>query len=203
MSPVSVDNNVLFTATPTVGGTATHEYQFWYKSVTAPTFSMAQDYSPANTFTWKATAGSYEWKVFARSTGSTAVSEAVSPSIVPFVVNSLAATAPPATGEVVAALPASPAFVGDNVTFIGAASGGSGFYEYQFWFYTETDWSMVKDYNVPGGIWALNTTGLSSGVKYVELRARSAGSTSPVETYTTTDYPLTEYCTGFGCHRHF
>ena len=86
VSPVSVDNNVLFTATPTVGGTATHEYQFWYRSVAAPTFSMAQDYGAANTFTWKATAGSYEWKVFARSTGSTAVSEAVSP-IVPFVVN--------------------------------------------------------------------------------------------------------------------
>ena len=88
MSPVIVGDNVLFTATPTVGGTATHQYQFWYRSVGAPTFSMAQDYGAANTFTWKTTAGSYEWKVFARSTGSTAVSEAVSP-IVPFVVRSL------------------------------------------------------------------------------------------------------------------
>ena len=71
---------------------------------------MVQDYGAANTFTWKRDeAGSYEWKVFARSTGSTAVSEAVSP-IVPFVVN--APTVAAATGVSLYATPASPQFQG-------------------------------------------------------------------------------------------
>ena len=189
VSPVLVDNNVLFTATPTVGGTATHQYQFWYRSVGAPTFSMAQDYGAANTYTWKATAGSYEWKVFARSTGSTAVSEAISP-IVPFVVTG--AGGPTVSSVTLTASPVGTAPAGDNVTFIAAASGGSGTYEYQFMakFGTSGTFGIVRGYSTDN-TWRWNTTGAPPNNYEIAVYARSVGSVAPLEALATLNYTLT------------
>ena len=87
-SSQNVGASIVFTATPT-GGTAPVQYQFWGRVAGAATFSLAQDYSTLDSFTWNTAtvpAGDYEWQVFARSAGSSAVSEAVS-AIVPYTLN--------------------------------------------------------------------------------------------------------------------
>jgi hypothetical protein len=189
VSPVIEGSGVLFTATPTVGGTATHEYQFWYRSIAAATFSMAQDYSAVNTFTWTTTAGSYEWKVFARSAGSTAASEAISP-IVPFVVTG--AAPPPVSSVTLAASPVGSTLSGDNVTFTAVAAGGTGSYEYQFMAKVAPAGAFVvgRAY-VASNTWTWDTTGSPQGFYEIQVFARSAGSTAPVEAVATLVYSLT------------
>jgi len=151
---------------------------------------MAQDYGAANTFNWGATAGNFEWKVFARSTGSTAVSEAVSP-IVPFVVNG---PVPPAvTGVTLTTSPVgTTAAVGDNVSFIAAASGGSGTYEYQFMakFGTSGTFGIVRNYSTDN-TWTWNSAGAPPTVWEFAVYARSVGSTAPLEAIATLNYTLT------------
>jgi len=186
VSPGLTGSNILFTATPTVGGTATHEYQFWYRSVGAATFSMAQDYGAADTFTWNATTGSYEWKVFARSAGSTAASEAVSP-ILPFVVNSATAAASGVT--LTPSLP-SPQVGGPIITFTAAAAG-EGVYEYQFLGRPVGGTQAVaRAYDlVP--TWTWDTTGAAAGTYEITVLARAAGSTAAFEAINSITYGLT------------
>ena len=191
-SPVFVDNNVLFTADNTVGGTLTHQYQFWYRSVTQPTFSMAQDYGAANTYTWKATAGSYEWKVFARSTGSTAASEAISP-IVPFVVNAPPAAA--ATGVSLSATPGSPQLPGPQVVFMAVGAGGSGIYEYQFSDNVTGAMTVIQPYSTTSTrVW--DTASVLSGTYAIKVDVRNQGSASLSEASASTTYNLTTASSG-------
>ena len=188
-SPVIVGDNVVFTASAT-SGTGTYQYQFWYRSVGAATFFMVQDYGVGNTFTWRTSTespGSYEWQVFARSTGSTAVSEAVSP-IVPFVVN--ASQVATITSVTLFSTPASPQPLGTSVSFIGVGAGGSGTYEYQFSYRLSgtTTYTIGQAFGT-NSVWSWNTTGATGGNYDILVSARSVGTTAEVSS--TATYLLT------------
>jgi hypothetical protein len=174
-SPQAPGTQVTFTASAS-GGSGTYEYQFWFHNGTS--WSMVKDFSvPGDSWTWNTTgqpAGTYQVTVYARNAGSTSLAEATFGPL-PYALGS------PATGVTLAASPASPAAVGDNVVFTASASGGSGTYEYQYWFFNGTTWSMVKDFGVPGNVWTWNTTGQPAGTYQVTVYARNAGSTSLAE----------------------
>jgi len=70
---------------------------------------------------------------------------------------------------------------GTPVTFIAAATGGSGTYEYKFWLFNGTSWSMVQDYStVP--FWTWSTSGLTAGAYTIAVDARNAGTLIPRDT---------------------
>jgi hypothetical protein len=76
--PVVANTLVTWTATAT-GGTGTLEYQFWRYNGTTQSWTLAQAYSPTNTFSWQPTnsdLGTYGLQVWVRSVGSGATWEA-------------------------------------------------------------------------------------------------------------------------------
>jgi hypothetical protein len=76
---------------------------------------------------------------------------------------------------------------GASITFTGAASGGSGKYEYQFWLYSGGSWSLVRDYSPEPG-WTWDTTGVSIGDYFVEVLARNLGSPESYEAFADTGF---------------
>jgi len=163
-----------------VGGTGPYEYEFQAR-LAGGSFAVSQPFSSSNRWTWDTTgslAGSYEVRVNVRSAGSTAPFEAR--TTIPYTL-SMGATLTPS--------PAGPRVPGTPVTWTASASGGSGGYEYQIWFWNGS-WSIVKDYNVVGDRWNWNTTGLADGTYYVLVYARNAGSASDVEAVAFTPYNL-------------
>ncbi len=70
--PVVANTLVTWTATAT-GGTGNLEYQFWRYNGTTQSWTLAQAYSPVNTFSWQPTnsdLGTYGLQVWVRSVGS-------------------------------------------------------------------------------------------------------------------------------------
>ena len=190
-SPQSPGASVTWTASAS-GGSGNYEYQFWLHNGTS--WSIAKPYGATNdnTWTWNTTGlatGTYLVEVWARSTGSTAAWEVYSTDTpyvlgVPTAATAVALTPPPS--------PASPQVTGASVLWTAVASGGSGNYQYQFWLYNGTSWSIGKPYGATNdNTWTWNTTGLAPGTYLVEVWARSAGSTAGWEVYSTdTPYVL-------------
>ena len=185
--PQTPGAQVTFTAVAS-GGSGTYEYQFYLWDGTS--WTLMKDYTvPGNTWTWD-TAGyavrDYYVLAYARSAGST-----VALDVQGITGYTLISTAP-ATGVTFTPppSPASPQAPGAQVTFTAAASGGSGTYEYQFYLWDGTSWSLMKDYTVPGNTWTWNTAGYAVRTYYVLVYARSAGSTVALDTQTMTGYVL-------------
>ena len=170
-SPAFIGDNVVFTGVAS-GGSGNYEYQFWLYNGDG-TWTVKKPYAtPGNTWTWDTAglpAGTYYVDVSARNAGSTAPWEVYQVAL--YVLQAGAVT-----GVTLTPSP-STAFVGDNVVFTGAASGGSGNYEYQFWLYNgDGTWTVKKPYATPGNTWTWDTAGLPAGTYLVDVSARNAGS---------------------------
>ncbi|MHB8708787.1 MAG: hypothetical protein ACYC9I_07920, partial [Desulfuromonadales bacterium] len=127
-------------------------------------------------------AGTYQVVVHARNVGSTAAYEAY--SSLSYVLTSAA--------KAVTLVPndASPSPVGTAVTFTAAASGGSGSYEYKFFYKNPAGvWVTAQNY-APAATWTWATTGLAAGTYQVVVHARNVGSTAAYEAYTSLNYAL-------------
>jgi len=177
-SPQNVGAGIVFTATPT-GGTAPIQYQFWGKVAGAATFSLAQGYSTSNSFTWNTgtvPAGNYEWQVFARSAGSTAVSEAVS-AIVPYTL-----TVDGVDNVSLAPDLGSPQSVGAGIVFTATPTGGTAPVQYQFWGRVAgaATFSLAQGYST-SNTFTWNTGTVPAGNYEWQVFARSAGSTAVSE----------------------
>jgi len=161
------------------GGTGYYEYQFQYRPAGTTAWTTGQFYSANATWVWDTTtavSGNNEIMVSARSVGTTA---AVSSTAI----YRLTGGAGPATNISLTATPSSPQYIGTSVTWSAAASGGSGTYEYQYqlYNYNTTTWSLVKGYAAPGNGWTWDTTGLTPGLYWINIWARSAGSAATFE----------------------
>jgi subtilisin family serine protease len=142
--PVSFGTPITWTATAT-GGTAPLQYQFW-RLRQGVGWTMAQDYSPSNTFTWTpgvSEGGTYSLQVWVRSAGSSATFEAWR-GVDNFVING-----PPAvTMTSFTSSVSFPAPVFSPITWTATATGGVGPLLYQFWRLRQgVGWTMVQDYS--------------------------------------------------------
>ncbi len=147
-SPQSAGTSVTFTANVTQG-TAPYQFKWWLYD--GSTWAIVQNWSGASTYTWtplQAGAG-YRVGVWVRNaTTTTDVSDAnVS---VPFVVTA-AAGAPPLSITNLSSSAASPQVVGTAITFVGTAAGGTPPYQYKWWQFDGTTWTVMQNWS------ALNT----------------------------------------------
>ncbi|PWB65291.1 MAG: hypothetical protein C3F14_05655, partial [Deltaproteobacteria bacterium] len=117
----------------------------------------------------------------ARSAGSSSPAEAT--QTITFVVSAPAATAVTLTPS-----PASPVTPGTAVTFTGAATGGSGSYEYEFRGRATGSpvWSVAQTYG-SNASWTWNGV---AGSWEIQVNARSVGSSSPAEATQTIPYAV-------------
>jgi hypothetical protein len=96
----------------------------------------------------------------------------------------------PATAVTLTPSVASPAAIGTTVTFTGAASGGSGSYQYKYLLRVPGGTlNVIRDYSTLA-TWGWNTGGLSAGAYQVVVHARSVGSTKSYETFQSISYSL-------------
>jgi len=174
------------------GGSGNYEYAFQLKDAVTRQWSTPQAYSSKATWTWDTTglsAGVYVVQVLARSLGSTEQYEAN--QAISYTLNA------PATGVTLSMDKASPREPGAVITFTGAASGGSGNYEYRFKLknLSTGQWSAVQACS-GNNVWTWDTTGLSAGAYMIQVLARSAGSSASYEAVENIIYTLNAPATG-------
>lgn len=181
-SPQLPGAQILFTAAGS-GGSGSYEYEFWLFN--GSTWSKVRSYSTVPTWSWNTTglpAGAYSVAANVRALGSTAAVEAV--AYVPYQITT------PATTLLLTPNIASPQLPGTTVTFGAAASGGSGTYEYRFWVFDGTTWTLGQDYSpLPTFIW--NTTGLTAGNYQLAADVRNVASPAYREAVFYLNYTLT------------
>ena len=178
-TPQLAGTAVSFNAAAT-GGSGNYEYQYWLRN-TSGLFSLVQPFAASSTWNWNTTglvAGSYSIAVQARSVGSTSPNGFDAEHVSDFFIIAGAGSTTPATAVGITTDPGSPQVAGTPVVVTGTASGGSGFYEYQFWLKDTTGtYTLVRPFStIPN--WTWNTTGLQTGAYTIAVQARSIG-TSP------------------------
>ena len=167
---------VTFTATAG-GGTGIYEYKFRIKDNAVGTWSIVQDYSSTNTWSWTPTqAGSYDIQVMVRNVGSQAAYEVMRKLTFNIVASS------PVSAATLTADKTTPVVYGTvgAVTFTALASGGTGTYEYQFRSRTNPTgaWTIVQPYS-PANTWSWSPAG--PGAYDIQVMARNAGSGASYE----------------------
>jgi len=99
------------------------------------------------------------------------------------------ATAAGATSVTLTPGATAPQASGTPITFIAAASGGSGSYEYKFWLNDGISWTVTQDYSTTP-YWTWNTNGRAVGGYTVAVDARNAGSGVARDTVAYAGYTL-------------
>ena len=156
------------------GGSQSYEYKFLYKTATATTYTVGQEYSTSNTFAWN-TAGlapdTYTIVVYVRNAGSFLPSEAYK-----FLSYAIVASAP-ATGATLTASVPSPQVAGTIITLTAGGTGGSQSYEYKFLYKTATatTYTVGQDYSALN-TFAWNTSGLAPDTYTMVVYVRNVGS---------------------------
>jgi len=165
-SPQIANTPIIFTATGQ-GGSGNYEYRFWINSGSG--YTIVQNYSPTNTFTWTpTTAGAYDVLVDMRNAGTTVMRDA-SAKILFYQIQP--AVAPGITVNLTSDL-ASPGSIGTPVTFTATGQGGSGAYEYRFWINSGSGYSVVQNYSTTNSyVW----TPAAAGAYDILVDVRNAG----------------------------
>ena len=169
-SPQFVGTAITFTASAT-GGVTPYQYKWWLYNGTG--WSLLQDWSASATFTWTPTLPNpnYWVGVWVRSAGTPGDDRKATRSI-PFAI-----TVPPPPGSVTLTPDhTAPQVTGTAITFTASASGGVTPYQYKWWLYNGTGWSLVRD-------WAASNTftwtpTLPNASYWVGVWVRSAGTSA-------------------------
>ncbi|BDG03445.1 choice-of-anchor D domain-containing protein [Anaeromyxobacter oryzae] len=159
-SPQVTGTQVTFTAAGQ--GSSGYQYRFWFYN--GVTWAIAQDYGVASTWTLPGStpAGTYWVQVDVR-TSTTVIRDAL--ATMKYVIANV-----PATAVTLTASQPSPHIAGTPVVFTGIGSGSTG-YQYRFWLYNGTSWSMVQDYGI-GSSWTM-TASTSPGSYAIQVDVRT------------------------------
>jgi len=168
----------MFTAS--ASGCTSPLYQFWILTPGSTTWTVAQAYSSAATFSWSTIgkpAGTYRFSVWARDAGSVGTScnsLGCNDAFVPGFSYSLGSS--PCASVTASAAPASPQASGTAVTFTGSASGCSSPL-YQFWILNpgSSTWMVAQAYS-SAATFNWSTTGKPAGIYRFSVWARDSGS---------------------------
>jgi hypothetical protein len=153
----------------------THPYTFKFYTWDGSPWTIGQDWSTADTFTWvPPAAGSYRLQVWARTAGSMASFDGWAGTEIP--VGSALTLA--VTKFVMS--PMSPLVVNGPATFAATVIGGTGPYTYQFWVYVGTSWSLGRDWDAASSFtWVPPANGTYS----FQVWVRNAGSMTTFDTW--------------------
>ena len=102
-------------------------------------------------------------------------------------------TASTVTSVTVSTTPASPQPVGASIAFNAVAVGGVSPQYYFTWRDTGGVWHVGQAYGASAS-WSWNTTGLAAGTYTIQVWAKSTGSTSAYDAFTSLSYTLTGSC---------
>jgi len=170
------------TLTATTSGCPSPQYRFWISSPSG-VWSMVQDYSATNTYSWVSTgsAGTYRIEVDVRDASSSVVYDHVTDI-------SYALTA--CTTAHLTTSVMSPQVHGAVVVLTGSATC-AGTPEYRFWVRDATGhWKIVQDYS-SSNTYSWDTTTLPPGTYGLEVDVRNQGSTAPYETVANLTFVVT------------
>jgi hypothetical protein len=175
--PVGVGRPVTWTVNAT-GGSGGLSYKFWLYNPANDVWSLLQDYSTSNKFTWTPQAGdigNFSLQVWVRNSTSSATLNT-------------AANAPPIT--VLASMPvvravaadSSAGRVGAPIAWAATTTGGDGLVEYKFWRFDAVRqvWTMVQDYSWNNTYRWVPQIG-DEGAYSVQVWIRRAGSSAAYE----------------------
>jgi hypothetical protein len=173
-----------------VEGPGPFEYLYQHRHKGDSNWELAQDWSPSDNLVWSTAeyepGVAYELRTSVRPVNSTTL---LGMATMPLTMATGAATGLILNDPSLA----SPQLPGVSVGWTATASGGTAPYEYQYqlYNYTTATWSMGKAYADPGGnAWTWNTSGLPAGLYFVNVWARSAGSTATFEVSAGAHYQL-------------
>jgi hypothetical protein len=178
-SPQLPGATITVTGSATCPGTPT--YRFWVGQ--GGGWSIVQDYSTANTFSWSTTGkpfGTYGLEVDVRDQGATAGYEKVANM-------SYFLGSAPCTTPTLGAGPASPGPTGGSVVFT-ATTSGCPTPNYRFWVGQGGAWTIVQDYSATN---TFNWTSTGKAGSYgIEVDVRNAGSAVPYDHVRNITYSL-------------
>lgn len=170
-SSVTAGSPVTFSAAAS-GGSGSYQYSFRLSGPGTSGQVVKQAYSSSNQWAWTPSAadvGANTVTVWARNAGSTDTYQATNSMQVTV---TAAQTVQPVKMVSLTSTPSSPVRVGTTVTWKGAASGGTGRYEFRFLVYNGS-WKTVRD-------WASSSTyywtPTRSGNYQIMCQVRAAGS---------------------------
>jgi Putative Ig domain/Glucodextranase, domain B len=174
-APQMVGAAVTFTATVS-GGSTPYQYKWWVFD--GIDWTVVQPWSSSNTFVWTPTTANAEYRVsvWVRNAGTFAdtYDNNANPSI-SFPISPLPPS-PPLLLTAINANLTSPQPVGASITFTALAIGGSGNYQYKWWIFDGTSWTVATGWNNSNGF---TWTPGASGVGYrVAVWVRNASSTT-------------------------
>src|SRR4029077_6040146 len=170
--------SVVFTAS--TSGCASPTYRFWM-SPPGQGWSIVQDYSATNNFTWTTTgaSGAYRFEVDVRNQGSSVAYDHVA---------NITYSLDACNSAGLTASPSSPHLPGATITLTATATC-PGTATYRFWTGQNGIWHVVQDYG-PSNTFAWNTTGLAAGTYGLEADVRDQGATAAYEKVANLTYVL-------------
>jgi len=182
--PSGTGTAITWTAIASGGSAGPLQYRFWRYNNTSGSWTLAQDYSASNTYTWTpgyGDAGSYTLQVWVRSAGSTASYEAwLATSTFSIVRSAVTVTSFVASQT----FPSAP---GTAIAWTAAATGGSGTLEYKFYRYKYgSGWTLVRDYGA-SNTYTWTPGSAETGDYVLQVWVRSVGSGVDYEAYAATD----------------
>ncbi len=178
-SPHATGTAVVFTA----AGQGSSNYQYRFQLHDGTAWSLVQDYGVGSTWTMPANTppGGYTLAVQVRT------NSAVDMDAQSFTAYQVTAPLPPATGVTVTPSLTSPQVAGTAVTFNAVGQGSSG-YQYRFYLYNGTAWSLVQDYGI-GSSWILPAN-TPAGAYTLAVHVRTSASVD-MDTQSFTGYVIT------------
>jgi hypothetical protein len=166
-SPAPLGTPITWTAT-TSGGTSPIQYQFW-RFTDGVGWTLAQNYSSKNTYTWFPPVGTHALQVWVRNSGSTATYDAWLGT------GSFNVVAPTAMLSAFRSDVAFPAPFNVPITFTATASVTAGNVEYKFVRFSDsTGWVVGRDYS-PSNVY---TWYPPLGTNAMQVWVRAVGSTA-------------------------
>ncbi len=178
--PASTGSPIVFKARAS-GGPAPLQYRFYRYNLQTSTWTLARDYSTADSFTWTPSSseeGSYQFQVWVRGAGSTANYDGWRTTDVVKIKNEVPGIAKVYTQS------SSPAGYGTPITWKADASGGPGPLHYRFYRLARATgtWTLAQDYG-PSDTYTWTPTSAEQGTYAIQAWVRRSGQTAAYEAW--------------------
>jgi hypothetical protein len=158
-SPLATGTSITFAASA-AGGTAPYQYKFWLYN--GSSWTLVRDWSTTATYAWTPTAANSNYRIGVWGRDATVSSDSSAQNLgIPFVITGPSSAPPPPPPPPPLPTPplaplaitsltsnlASPRVAGTSITFTTTASGGNAPYQYKWWVYNGSSWTIVNNWS--------------------------------------------------------